>query len=208
MERMALAMKAAIVYGLALRLHHHFYGPPFDYSALAIGCMLSWAGLPGPGEPLLIAAGVLAAKHKLDLGEVLLVAFASATAGGIAGYVIGHQAGRGVLSAPGPLRGLRLGALAWGDQVFQRYAVIAILVAPSWVSGIHRVRPSLYNIVNVLSAAAWAVGIGVAAYFAGPPVIEWVQDIGWAAAAILVLLVCIVLWEVLRRRRRRRSPIG
>ena len=54
---------------LHIHLHHQFHGPPFDYVGLAVAAAASWIGVPGPGEPVLIAAGVLAAKHKLDLGS-------------------------------------------------------------------------------------------------------------------------------------------
>ena len=40
-------------------------------------------------EPVLIAAGVLAARGRLDIASVLLVAWRGATAGGIIGWLIG-----------------------------------------------------------------------------------------------------------------------
>jgi membrane protein DedA with SNARE-associated domain len=58
-------------------------------------------------------------------------------------------------------------------------------------------------ITNVISAAVWAVGIGVAAYFAGPPVLDVLSDVGTITAVGLVLLVAVGIgFEVTRRRRR------
>jgi membrane protein DedA with SNARE-associated domain len=206
--RIGAALRAALLFGLAFRLHHHFRGAPIDYGALAAASAASWAGLPGPGEPVLIAAGVFAAQHRLDLASVLVTAWASAAAGGVAGWLLGMKAGRVVLTAPGPLRRARLKAIERGDAVFRRVPVIAILFTPAWIAGIHRVRPRLYLAVNVISAAAWALGIGLGAYFAGPPVIEVVNDLGWLPVVGLVLLVLTgVALELLRRRRkRRRAP--
>ena len=51
-----------------------------------------------------------------------------------AGWLIGMKAGRKVLSAPGPLHRARRSALAKGDEVFNRYAVYAIFLTPSWVA--------------------------------------------------------------------------
>jgi membrane protein DedA with SNARE-associated domain len=190
---------------LGIALHHHFHGPPIDYFGLALASAASWLGLPGPGEPLLIAGGVFAAKHKLDIGEVLLVAWASATAGGIAGWLIGMKAGRGVLTTRGPFQRARLKALERGDEIFGRWPVTAILLTPSWIAGIHRVKPTLYLITNGLSAAAWALGIGLGAYFAGPSVLDVVNDLGWVTGVGLVLLVLVGVWfEVARRRRKGR----
>jgi len=121
---------------LVLHLHthsvHHVNGSELDYVAIAVGSFLSWVGIPGPGEPLLIAAGVFAAKHKLDITPVVLVAFAAATAGGIAGWLIGLIGGRSLLTAPGPLRGWRIRTVERGEETFKRMEVLAILLAPSW----------------------------------------------------------------------------
>ena len=77
---MKLAVNAVIAVALGLRLHHHFHGPPIDYLGLSAAAAASWIGVPGPGEPILIAAGVFAAKHRLDIVEVLLFAWAGGPA--------------------------------------------------------------------------------------------------------------------------------
>lgn len=192
----------------ALHLFHHKIASraQIDYFALALGAFASWVGLPGPGEPLLIAAAIVAAKHKLDIKPVLIWAFVGATTGGIIGWWVGWVAGRTVMTAPGPLRRLRLRAVERGEEVFQRLTVIAILLAPSWVAGIHRVGPVIYNVTNLLSAVVWAVGIGLAAFYVGPPVLDVIADVGWITAIGLGLLVLVgVGIEVVRRRRRTRQ---
>jgi membrane-associated protein len=206
MVRLGVALKALLVLGLALRLHHHFHGPPFDYAGLAVAAAASWVGVPGPGEPVLIAASLLAAKHKLDIGSVLAVAWAAATAGGIAGWLIGMKAGRAVVITRGPLHHMRMRALARGDEVFDRYAVLAILLTPSWVAGIHHVRAAVYLPTNAAGAALWAVGIGLGAFFLGPPIVDLVTDAGWVTVGGVVALVVVAVGaEVVRRRRRARE---
>jgi membrane protein DedA with SNARE-associated domain len=186
-----------------VHLHHRFHGPPFDYAGLALAAAASWIGVPGPGEPVLIAAGLLAARHKLDIASVILVAFLAAAGGGVVGWLVGMKAGRRLLGAPGPLHKLRLSALARGDEVFKRYVAIAVIVAPTWVAGIHRVRPAVYLPLNVLGAVLWAAGIGLGAYFAGPPIEDLASDLGWAITVGIVLLVLAGVWLELRRRLRR-----
>jgi membrane protein DedA with SNARE-associated domain len=189
-----------LMYAVAIRFHHA--GPSIDYVGLAAAAAASWVGVPGPGEPVLIAAGIFAARHKLELGPVLLTAWAGATIGGIAGWLVGVKAGRAVLTAPGPLRRLRLGAVARGDQVFDRYPVIAVLLTPSWVAGIHHVRTVVYLPTNAVGAALWAAGIGVGAYYIGPTIVDLVQDVGIVTAvAVVVLVVLVVGGEILLRRR-------
>jgi membrane protein DedA with SNARE-associated domain len=195
------------VYAVVIRLHH--VGPSIDYVGLAAAAAASWIGVPGPGEPVLIAAAVFAARHKLDLGSVLLIAWAGATVGGVGGWLIGMKAGRAVVTAPGPLRRLRLGAVARGDEVFKRYAVIAIILTPSWIAGIHHVRAALYLPTNAFAAALWACGIGVAAYYIGPTVVDLVQDVGLITTlAVVALLVVVIGGEILWRRRSRARRRG
>jgi membrane protein DedA with SNARE-associated domain len=188
-----------------IHLHLHHAARSFDYVGLAAGSFASWVGLPGPGEPLLLAAAVLAAKHRLDLGDVLAVAFISAVAGGIIGWLVGLKAGRRLATAPGPLHSLRLRAVNRGEDIFNRYPVTAILMTPAFVAGIHRVRPVLYHVVNVLSAAAWTTAIGVGGYFIGPPVLDAVDDLGTGATIAVVAVVVVLFGLHLARQYRRVS---
>jgi membrane protein DedA with SNARE-associated domain len=194
---------SALLLPAALHAHHH--GSPLDYIGLAAATGASWIGLPGPGEPVLIGAGVLAARGRLDLSTVLVVAWVSATVGGILGWAIGLKAGRRLVIARGPLRRLRLRAITRGERIFQRYPVWAILLTPSWIAGIHRVRPTVYNVTNVVSAAVWAAAIGLGAYFAGSSVIDFVNDFGLGTTVILVVVILVAVGAELARRRRHRG---
>jgi len=196
-------LKVSSLLVLAL-LRHHFHGPPVDYWAVAVASAASWLGVPGPGEPVLIAAAVLAAHHRLDITTVIGVAFVFAVAGGVAGWLIGKMLGRSVLETRGLLLRFRLRALSRGDEIFGRYPVLAIVLTPSWVAGIHQVKTGVYQITNVATAFIWAVGIGLAAYFIGPAVIDAVEDLGWVTAVGLGLLIAAGGGIEIRRRRRRR----
>jgi membrane protein DedA with SNARE-associated domain len=100
-------------------------------------------------------------------------------------------------------------AVARGDEVFERHPVIAILLTPSWVAGIHRVRTDVYMILNLLGAAVWAAGIGLAAYWIGPSVVDFVNDFGLVTTLALGALIAVVVaGEIVRRRRRRQERPG
>jgi membrane protein DedA with SNARE-associated domain len=203
---MALLAPALIHIHLHIHLHHHFRGPPVDYVGLAVASAASWLGLPGPGEPVLLAAGILAAKHELDLTTVVVIAWLAATGGGIVGWAIGLKIGRTVFTAPGPLRWLRIKTVERGEQIFAAHPVIAILLTPSFVAGIHRVRSRVYQPINAISAAVWAAGIGIGGYLVGPPVLDVFQDAGTLFSVIIVtVIVVIVGLEVARRHRSRRA---
>jgi membrane protein DedA with SNARE-associated domain len=191
-----------LIFAVHIHLHlfHHLKGPAFDYIGVALAAFASWAGLPGPGESLLVAAGIFAAKHKLDIAPLLVVAWAGATAGGIVGWLFGRIAGRSVLTAPGPLRSLRLDAVAKGEEAFKRLEWVAILLTPSWVAGIYRSGNVVYNVVNAVSAVVWTLVIGIGAYYVGPPLLEFIDDFGTAGAVVAIALVVLgVSAAVLRR---------
>jgi membrane protein DedA with SNARE-associated domain len=202
---MKAAVNGAITLWFGFHFRHHFHGPPIDYAGLAGASAASWIGVPGPGESVLVAAAIIAARHRLDISEVILVAWVAATVGGIAGWLIGMRAGRAVMTAPGPLQRARTNAVARGDEIFGRVPVLAVVLTPSWIAGIHRVRTRVYLVTNALSAALWAVGIGLGAYLAGPPVVEVVDDIGWVATIGLVALIAAGVLLELRRRRNKRG---
>lgn len=194
---------AAIHLHFPIHLHihfHRFHGSPFDYGGLTLGATISWILGIGPGEPLLIAAAVLAAKHKLDLTEVLLVAWLAANAGGVIGWAIGYKAGRAVLAAPGPLYRGRQRALTRGERIFQRATWTAVILSPSWLAGVQRVRWTVYLPANAVSAAIWALVIGVGGFLIGPPVADMFDDVGTVGLVIIgSLIVAGGLGEYVRR---------
>ena len=193
---------------LALHAHllHHAKGPELDYVAVAIASFLSWAGLPGPGEPVLIAAGVFSAKHKLDITPVVLVAFGAATAGGIVGWLIGRIGGRSLLTGPGPLRGWRIHTADRGEELFKRVEVLAILLTPSWVAGMNRSGPVVYNLVNLVSAFVWAGAIGWGSYYLGNAIADIAGDAGLAAwVGLGLLIISPLVLDLVQYMRRRRT---
>lgn len=193
-----------------LHLLHHLKGATIDYVGLAIAACLSWIIGIGPGEPALVAAGVFAAKHKLDISPVIFWAWIGAMVGGVIGWLLGMKLGRAVLTAPGPFRQLRLGSVAQGERLFKRREIWAIVLTPPWVAGINRSRPLLYLPVNAVSALVfWAIPLGLGAYFAGPPILDMFDDAGvFLSAGLIVAVASIVGIEIARRRRRAagRSP--
>ena len=193
---MALQLSTLAVLGI----HHHARGSEVDYIGVFLASIVSWAALPGPGEAALIAAGISAARGHLDLASVVAVAWAGATVGGTAGWIVGVKGGRELLTAPGPLHHLRLALIARGDRFYDRYGPVAVLFTPSWIAGIHHMRRSRFIPANALSALTWAVAIGVGAYLVGPSISDIVADAGLAGGALLGALFVLAIALVVRRR--------
>jgi membrane protein DedA with SNARE-associated domain len=178
-------------------------GPAGDYVGLGAAAAASWAGLPGPGEAALIAAGVLAARHHLDIGSAVVVAWLGAMVGGTVGWLVGLRAGRTIVTAPGPLHRTRLAALERGDRFFERFGAVAVFFTPSWVAGIHGMRPARFLPANALAALVWALVIGLGAFVVGPSVLDFVDDLGLVAALVIGGLVVAAVGGALVSRGRR-----
>jgi membrane protein DedA with SNARE-associated domain len=181
--------------------HRHAHG--FDYLGLYLASIASWAAIPGPGEAALIAAGISAAHHHLGLAPVLAVAWAGAASGGTAAWLAGMKAGRGLLTAPGPMHQVRLALIAKGDRFYERYGALAVMFTPPWIAGIHHMRWSRFLPAMSAAALAWALLVGVGAYLIGPSIADIAADAGLAGAA-LVVLVFVATIVVVRRRRSHR----
>jgi membrane protein DedA with SNARE-associated domain len=180
-------------------LHPHTRDPGVDYVGVFLAAGVSWVAFPGPGEAALIAAGISAAHGHLDLTAVVAVAWAGASVGGTAGWIVGVKGGRKLLTAPGPLHHLRLGMIARGDHFYERYGPVAVLLTPSWIAGIHDMSSSRFLPANAISAMVWALSVGMGAYLLGPSITDVVADAGLAGGLLLgtlfVLAVVLVIWR-------------
>ncbi|HEX3520070.1 MAG TPA: hypothetical protein VHT29_13640 [Solirubrobacteraceae bacterium] len=195
---MGVPLPALFILGV---LHHHTRASGVDYVGVFLAAGASWFAIPGPGEAALIAAGISAAHGRLDLTAVVAVAWAGASAGGTAGWLIGLKGGRSVLSAPGPLHHLRVSVLARGDHFYERFGAIAVLFTPSWVAGIHDMSAVPFLLANTVSALVWAAFVGAGAYLAGPSIADIVSDAGLAGAALVGALFLVVIVMLAKRRR-------
>ncbi len=175
------------------------HGPPADYAGVLLASAASWIGVPGPGEAVLVAAGILAAHNRLNLGPVLLFGWVGATAGGIAGWAIGLKAGRALVGFPGPFRGTRLRALRRSERLYERFGTAAVILTPSWAAGIARMKATRYLLVNAVSAALWAVLYGLGAYLSGRTIIDVFNDLGLVGAIVLgSALLAVAILGLLR----------
>jgi membrane-associated protein len=184
-------------------LHAHVHSSGADYAGLFLAALASWALVPGLGEAALIAAGISAAHHHLSLASVLLVAWAGGGAGATIGWIVGLKGGRGLVTAPGPLHHLRLALIERGDRFYERYGLVALVITPPLIAGIHHMRWSRFLPATAISTLLWALSIGLGAYLVGPSITDIAADAGIAGGLLLGLLLVSGIVLVIRRRSRR-----
>jgi membrane protein DedA with SNARE-associated domain len=160
-----------------------------EYVVLFVLVAIMGAGLPGPGDASLIAAGTLAGEGKLNVWVVLVTAMVAWMLGSVIGFEIGVRGGRRLLDHPGRLEKRRRKLLAKGDRAFGRHTFAASVTMPAFVSGIFRVRFWLF-VLGALVAGVFWVGMYVGlSYFLGE---EVAKRIGAAGAKALIWVILLV----------------
>jgi membrane protein DedA with SNARE-associated domain len=180
-----------------------------EYVLLFVFVAILGAGIPGPGDASLIAAGTLAGEGRLNVGVVLAVAMAAWMLGSVVGYEIGRRGGRRMLDHPGRLEKSRRKLLAKGDRAFGRHTFVASVTMPAFVSGIFRVRFPVFVLGAFVAGVGW-IGMYVGlAYFLGADIAEAIGNAGSKAVLGVVVVVALGLgvkaglsaWRASRQRR-------
>ncbi len=181
-----------------------------EYVVLFVLVAVMGAGLPGPGDAALIAAGTLAGEGKLSIWIVLEVAMVAWMLGSVVGYVIGIHGGRKRLDRQVHFEKSRRQLLAKGDRAFGRYEFVASMTMPAFVSGLFRVRFYVFILGALVAGIGW-IGMYVGlSYFVGEEIAKRIGAIGAKAVAGVVVVVIVGLliraWVAKWRSRRQPQP--
>lgn len=145
----------------------------WGYLALAVGLLGEDAGLPLPGETVLMFASFLSTKHPgLSLAVIIPVGIAAAVVGDNCGFWIGRKLGPRILRW---LRGkLKMGedvAVAedqirrhGGATVFWARYIFGLRTVAGPVSGALGMEWKKFLIFNALGACTWVTFIALAGY--------------------------------------------
>jgi len=188
------------------------YFQQYGYWVVFFGVMLENAGVPIPGETILLAAGFFAALGHFHLALVMAVACLGAVLGDNAGYFIGRKLGRAALLRYGRYVGLTPKRLTMFESFFERHGDKTILVArfitglrvfAALLAGAAHMRWPRFALYNFLGAVLWSIAITLAGYFFGHSwhlLERWVGGIG-AGALAAVIVAGVVIFLVRRRKR-------
>jgi membrane protein DedA with SNARE-associated domain len=174
--------------------------------------MLESFGLPVPGETALILFGVLAAKGDYDIAAVIAIAAAAAIVGDNLGYwVIGRWGGRALFRKNRHLERWSDKVIGRSERVMQRHGgktvffgrFVAILrFTAAWVAGLGRMPWWRFLFWNAAGGIAWAIAVGLVAYWGGKKLADAIAHYGLLGALAAAVLV-VVGWVVMRRLERR-----
>jgi membrane protein DedA with SNARE-associated domain len=191
----------------------------YGYWAVFFGVMLENAGLPVPGETILLAAGFFAASGHFKLILVMLVAATGAVIGDNIGFAIGHHYGRGFLLRYGRFIFLTPARLEHINSFFERHGNKTILVArfitglrvfAALLAGASQMRWRVFLVYNMAGAILWSIVITMLGYLFGHswPLLErWVGRSG-LFMLLAFIAVLLVIWRVRKYRKEAAEAIS
>ena len=193
-----------------LRDHFNTHG----YWTLAITLLLENAGIPLPGETMLLFASFLASQHhQLSLGLIIVVATAACTLGDNLGYWIGFHGGRPLLHRYQKFFRISDEKIANGEKMFERFGPATVFLArfvfgmrifAGPLAGVLHMQWRRFVLFNFLGAATWVTVISCVGYFFGQHWQKLLEIVGRANAVVFVAAVVIawVAWRSYRNRQR------
>jgi membrane protein DedA with SNARE-associated domain len=192
----------------ALRDHFTTHG----YWTLGATLLLENAGIPLPGETMLLFASFLAFQHhELNLGLIIGVGTLACTLGDNLGYWIGHHGGRPLLHRYQRVFRVSDEKIARGEKLFERFGAVTVFFArfvfgmrviAGPLAGVLRMPWRRFVLFNFLGAAVWVTVISCVGYFFGRHWQRLLEIVGRANVVVFVVAV-VVVWLLWRRYQKR-----
>ena len=188
------------------------YMTAYGYWAVFFGVMLENAGVPVPGETILLIAGYFASTGKFHLALVMLIAATGAVIGDNIGFAIGHHYGRNVLLRIGRFFFLTPKRFERMEKYFEDHGNKTILVArfitglrvfAALLAGASKMPWRVFVVYNVAGAVLWSAVISTLGYPFGaslPLLVKWVGRSG-TILLIAAIVIGVIVWRVRKHRK-------
>lgn len=191
------------------------YFDQHGYWTVFLALLLENAGIPVPGETILLFASFLAfSEQDLHLQYIILVGVAAATLGDNIGYFIGYKGGRRLLDRYRHFFHIPDHIIIKGEDAFEKHGSLTIFFArfvfgmriiAGPLAGVMRMPWKRFVIFNFLGAGLWVTVITLVGYKFGE---EWealIKVMGRVNLVIglIALYIGVVVWRRYCARRRK-----
>lgn len=175
------------------------------YPAAGLGILIESAGVPFPGEALLLAAAAWSAARNHSIVLVIFFGFLGSVAGADLGYYLGYRGGRPFVERFGSLFRIRPEHIARAEMFFARHGDKAILAARfilglrtwgSMLAGMARMPFWRFQLFSALGGLVWATAVGVAGYVLGSNlalITTVIRDLGIGGLVVVTALIVIAV---------------
>ena len=175
----------------------------YSYSLVFILMLLESAGLPLPGETMLMLASAFASSGRLSIFGVIMSAALGAILGDMGGYWIGRRGGAAILKRilgrhyEAHLNKGRVFFVRYGSgAVFLARFVPVVRVVGANLAGMTEMPFPKFALFNVAGGITWAVTMGSLGYFFGNnlPHIEALLHRLGVGLLIAIGLIAAAIW--------------
>jgi membrane-associated protein len=178
----------------------------YGYWAVAAALLLESAGLPLPGETVLLLASFLAySEHELRFPWIILVGTVATTVAGEFGFALGRHGGRPLIERYRHVFSIRAESVARGERLFERYGSATVFLArflfgmrvlASLLAGALHMQWRKFVLFNFLGAAVWVTAICSAGYLFGGHWGRLANDLRRfdLVVSIVVVVAALLLW--------------
>lgn len=185
------------------------------YPLVVLWVFAEQAGLPIPAAPVLVAAGVLAGTHQINLPMTVALSVLAAVFGDLIWYRAGRRKGQGVLRYVCKLSFNQDSCVRKTENAFTRYGLRSLLIA-KFVPWLNTVAPTLsgafgvplssFLFYDLFGALIWSVSlVGVGYVFAHKveDLARYVDAFGtWLVPVLIVVgLIAYTIFKFVRRQR-------
>ena len=196
------------------------YFDQYGYWTVAVALLLENAGIPIPGETVLLFASFLAfSERELSLPWIIVVGTVAATLGDNLGYALGRRGGRPLLERYKHWFRISDRTVQRGERTFARYGsatiffarfIFGLRIIAGPMAGVLHMRWKQFALFNFLGATVWVTVISLVGYLFGS---QWDRvvgvlkevDTGILIAAVGIILI---LWLRHRHKASRRGEQG
>jgi membrane protein DedA with SNARE-associated domain len=188
----------------------------YGYLVVFVGLLGEGAGIPVPGETVLLIASALAARPTgLNIGWIALIAFCTTSAGDNIGFYVGRLGGQSLLDRYGKKVRISSRTIQRGRDLISRHGswgvfcarfVAGLRVLNGLVAGSLLMSWPRFFFFDILGAACWVGLICSIGYFFGHRLFWLIHLMGRTGLILLAAAVIgIVLWVLVQRHRRRKA---
>ena len=181
---------------MALVPHLHDLVATYGYLAVFVIVAMESAGIPMPGETVLVTAAIFAASGTLHIFGVIAAAAGGAILGDNCGYWVGREFGFPLVYRYGRYIHLDERRLKVGQYLFLKHGgmivffgrFVAVLRAfAAFLAGVNRYSWEEFFLFNAAGGIVWATIFGTGGYLLGRAFEHYARPVGIAALIAAVI---------------------
>lgn len=184
------------------------------YLTVFCALLLENAGVPVPGETILLFASFLSFEGGLRLPWVIVIAVVACTTGDNIGYWLGRRGGRPLLERYQHLFHIEDSSIQRGERLFEKFGnptiffarfVFGLRIIAGPLAGVLKMDWKRFALFNFLGASAWVTVISLIGYKFGKHWNHLVRFVGRTNLVFFVIALLVGGW-VLRRHFEHEKP--